>query len=163
MSMKDYIKIEEEKRPIYNAEANRRLLKHAGKLKDKDPEDYSADEMADMFDHSILFTAEGDRYRPGEGEIPKKYNFGGYMEHMLKVTEHEIGDEVYLIHYEECKIAEGWVVIYDVDELFSKVFKQESIVATVGTNIKGTSFMKMFFELLVEKGIRYDNDLMVWD
>lgn len=71
------------------------------------------------------------------------------------------GDRVYLLSYHEGYPAAhelGWVVIYDVDALFSKVFKaEESIPAVVGKQLN-KSYMDRFLDLLKANDIRYDFD-----
>ncbi len=85
---------------------------------------------------------------------------GSLFRGMIEKTKHDIGEKVYLISYDDGYMAchdLGWIVIYDVDDLLSKVLKEDSITITVGTDTTGHGIIGRFTELLDREGIRYDH------
>ncbi len=82
------------------------------------------------------------------------------------IDESSVGEEVYLLSYYEgypAAYERGWVVIYDVAALFSKVFSEkESILSLVDSGQK-ENFIVRFFKILKERDIKYDNDFFLMD
>ncbi len=121
----------------------------------------SMDDKAIIDDY--FFYAKGRRYRIGDD-----YDDINWYKNLIKDLGVSDGEEVYLIHYDEglggCHDL-GWVVISDVDELFSKIFKngRESVTDTVGTDTSGTGIIQRFMKLLEDNGIRYKDDWIRMD
>ena len=82
------------------------------------------------------------------------------------IDESAVGDELQLISYHEgypAAYEEGWIVIYDVDALFSKVFtEKESILSLVDPG-QTENCIYRFFEILKENEIRFDHDYFFMD
>ncbi len=149
-------------------EAEKRFLKKIGAFDKGNINGKTWGEMADNLRTDFVFKAEGQRFRVGDD----LENLPGYelatlplwFEHIINAGDAIKGDEVYLIHYEEGLILEGWIVVYDADKLFSKVFiDSESITDAVGEKKKEGNIMIEFRKILDKNGIRYDEDHMVWD
>ena len=111
----------------------------------------------------FFFIANGQRHIIGvDGDQLGLFNS------IIKKSECSEGDEVYLIDYREgyggCHDL-GWIVVFDVDELFSQVLinGHDSIVDTVGSDPKETSIISQFRALLDKNGIRYGEDWVRMD
>ncbi len=102
------------------------------------------------------FRAEGNVY-----DLTKEVPHYILFKRMIEGSKHNIGDMAYLIFYNEgyngCYYL-GEIAIYDVDDLLSKVLKEDSITATVGTDTSGYGIIKRFTDLLDKEGIRYDEE-----
>lgn len=114
-------------------------------------------------EREYFFIANGHRSRIGD-DIDQ----GTLFDRIIEKSECSEGDEVYLIEYREgyggCHDI-GWIVIFDVDDLFSKVFinGHDSIAEAVGSDPKETSIIAQFWALLDEKGIRYGEEWVRMD
>ena len=117
----------------------------------------TAEKETKMADPRYFFEEEGFRHRMGD-DIDVSY-FDG----LISKGGAKKGDELYLIKYREgysgCSDI-GWMVIFDVDELFSKVFTdgKSSVTDVIGNDPRGTSIIGQFMKLLEENGIRYEDD-----
>ena len=127
---------------------------------EKDPDGYKRDK--NLFNSLYVYSFTAD------GHVCKDYSKEdtALFDSMIEESKDIIGDEIYLISYREGYPAAytlGWVVIFDVEALFSKVFTQEeSILAAVGSDNK-TDVMYSFFHMLDENGIRYDHNYINMD
>ncbi len=118
----------------------------------------------DLFgkEREYYFIANGHRQRIGDDDQSTLFNS------IIEKSECSEGDDVYLIDYREgyggCHDL-GWIVVFDVDELFSQVFinGHDSIVDTVGSDPKETSIISQFRALLDKNGIRYGEDWVRMD
>ena len=76
---------------------------------------------------------------------------------LIDKSDYEPGDEVYIIDWHGgaggC-VEMGWIVVFDVDNLISEVFKQDIVKEIIRSDPKITRFLK----ILDEKGIRYIED-----
>ena len=78
-------------------------------------------------------------------------------EELIKSSGIEPGNEVYIIDWRggprECLVM-GWIVVFDVDDLISEVFKKDIVEEILKSDPKITRFL----EILDEKRIRYSED-----
>ncbi len=78
-------------------------------------------------------------------------------EDIIKKSGYEPGNEVYVIDWRSgaggC-IELGWIVVFDVDDLVSEVFKHDIVEEIIKSDPKITRFLR----ILDEKGIRYSED-----
>ena len=115
----------------------------------------------ETLENHYFFTAEGRMCSIKDNEDL------GVHEHIVRCTEYDLGDKVYLIRFKEVYYAahrRGWIVVYDPDRLSDEVFKnRESIITAVGENCKKKDVMQQFMEILDQKGFRYDEDFVNMD
>ncbi len=114
-------------------------------------------------EREYFFIANGQRYRIGD-EDEKLVLF----KNIIDKSERAEGDEVYLIEYREgyggCHDL-GWMVINDVDNLYSKIFQngRDSITDVIGSDPKDTSIIIQFRELLDANGLKYQDEWVRMD
>ncbi len=112
-------------------------------------------------EYNYHFYADGHRYQLIDKELDVLY------ERIIKQSEYELGEEVYLIHYNEGLNASytlGWLVIFDVERLYSEVFhKHESIITAIGDDVEKLDIIQRFLDILKEKNIRYGEEFINMD
>ena len=122
------------------------------------PDGFDLDEGLFNSLHVYRFSADGGFLN----DIPKEKRslYEGLID------ENAVSGDVYCIYYSDGypgAYETGWVVIYDVDLLFSKVFvNEESIISAIGSE-NCRSYMNRFFKILDENGIRYNDDFFLMD
>lgn len=107
------------------------------------------------------FSAEGQLCKSNDSEKLEMF------EDIIKSSEHEVGQEVYTIKYDEGldgSYTLGWIVIFDVDRLFKEVFdKRESVIPETEKEQKSGNIMLDFLRILDEKGIGYSESFINMD
>ncbi len=103
------------------------------------------------------YEAEGHRCKLINNKLADKVDFSSLYEGIIEESEYEPGGEVYVIYWRSglrgCYDL-GWIVVFDVEELISKVFKRDIVTDIVSSSPKATRFMNV----LDEFGIRYGED-----
>ncbi len=118
-------------------------------MKNKDP--------FDCGNSTIEFEAKGRRCQNVDDEY-----YAPTYKRIIEKTGYDVGKEIYLVDWRVgCSgcYEMGWMVVFDVEDLFDKVFKnkRESIIEAV-ENTKGKSVIAQFEGILDENGIRYGDD-----